>query len=181
MVRGCMPLIPDDSLRGWSAFLDKSRPDLHNASMRGDFRHWRQVPVRWADQDTFGHVNNAVYFTFFETARIAYLEDLGFWSNPGRPPRGPVLARIACNFRHQLQYPATVHVGTRVVDLRNRSFTLEQAIFLDGSETLVADGDSVIVWFDYEEGRSIPLPAPLRESVARVEGELPAGGASRPT
>ncbi len=139
--------------------------------MSSDYRHFHRISVQWGDQDAFGHVNNAVYFTFFESARVSYLEEIGFWSNPGRPPEGPVLARISCSFRHQLQFPATIRVGTRVVQMRNRSFSLEQAIFLEDSETLVADGDSVVVWFDYVKGQSIELPQALRDAVHRIEGE----------
>ncbi len=138
--------------------------------MNSDFHHWVRMPVRWGDQDAFGHVNNARYFTFFESARIRYLEGLSFWANPGRPAQGPVLAHISCNFRHQLQYPQTIQVGTRVANLKRRSFSLEQAIFLEDSETLVADGNSVIVWFDYEQSESIELPTTLREAITRREG-----------
>lgn len=139
--------------------------------MIDDFRHLQEISVRWADQDAFGHVNNAVYFTFFETARIAYLEQFGFWSRSGRPDQGPVLAQIDCNFRRQLQYPVDILVGTGVTRLGHRSFSLSQAIFLDDRDTLIADGDSVIVWFDYRQMKSIELPDALKNTVKKFEGE----------
>ena len=82
------------------------------------------VPVQWGDQDSFGHVNNTIPFRWFESARIAYLEqsDLGHLMDANG--LGPILAAIGCNYRRQLHYPDTVHVGARVASIGRTSMVM---------------------------------------------------------
>ncbi len=135
--------------------------------MRESFQHWETLDVRWGDQDALGHVNNTKFFVFLESARLRFFEQLQIWGAEGNSRQGPILASVTCNFRHQLRFPARIAVGTKVTRLGNKSFTLEQAIFLENKEWPVADASSVIVWFDYGDGRSLPLPSRLRESLER--------------
>jgi len=79
-----------------------------------------RLPVQWGDQDAFGHVNNIIYFRWFESARIAYLERIGLGEkHEGKADSGenigPILAAIGCNYRKQVKYPDTVIVGARIV------------------------------------------------------------------
>ncbi len=138
--------------------------------MRESFQHWDTLDVRWGDQDALGHVNNARYFVYLESARLRFFEQLQIWRS-GNSQRGPILASVTCNFRQQLKFPARLAVGTKVTRLGNKSFTLEQAIFLEGKERPVADASSVIVWFDYLDGRSLPLPTSLRGALERGGAE----------
>ncbi|QTD49921.1 acyl-CoA thioesterase [Sulfidibacter corallicola] len=116
--------------------------------------------------DALGHVNNARFFTYFEQARIAFFDHIDanrFWSDV----QGPVLASATCNFRRMIKYPADLEVGTRVLEIRNRSFVLETAVFQVGDDGLLADGTTAVVWADYREGKSVPMPDELR---AALEG-----------
>jgi acyl-CoA thioester hydrolase len=109
---------------------------------RGDFRCWVKIPVRWGDMDAIGHVNNAAYFTYCESARIDYFDRIGL----GRfmeAAEGLAFAHAALNFRREVRYPAVVEVGVRVPDVRNRSFRMDYGMFLETTGTLVADGTSV--------------------------------------
>src|SRR5688572_13970864 len=87
------------------------------------------LPVQWGDQDKFGHVNNTIPFRWFESARIAYLEqsDLGHLMDTNG--LGPILAAIGCNYRRQLHYPDTVHVGARVNSIGRTSMVMGHAAF----------------------------------------------------
>ena len=113
-------------------------------------------PVQWGEQDLFGHVNNAVFFRWFETARVAYLERIGVQSLRVGQQVGPILAAIKCNFRRQLTYPDTVEIGTRVTHVGRTSITMTHVMRSRAQGAIVADGEGTIVMFDYERGKSAP-------------------------
>ncbi len=138
--------------------------------MRERFRVWTDVIVHWGDMDALGHVNNARYFTYFESARFRYFGevDLLDFGEGGR--YGPVLASTSCNFRRQIHYPATLEVGARTTRLGSTSFTMEYAIFQAGSAEPAADSVGVVVWIEYQTGRPVPLPEPLRERLRQLDG-----------
>ena len=138
--------------------------------MRESFRHWITVPVRWGDMDAFEHVNNARFFTFCESARISYFEAIGLTVHRRATDQAPAVVTATCNFRQQLHYPATLDVGVRTVKIGLSSFTLAYAIFLQGTDELVADGSSVVVWVDYAENKSAPLPERLKERIRELDG-----------
>jgi acyl-CoA thioester hydrolase len=113
--------------------------------------------VRFRDCDAMGHVNNAVYSTYLEEARIGVLGDLiGF-----------ILARVEIDFRSELRNGEDVEVRTRCSRIGTKSFDLEHVISADGR--LVADAKSVLVSYDYELGASIEMPAELRRRLATAE------------
>ena len=135
---------------------------------REEFNVWITVPVRWGDMDAFGHVNNAAYFTYCESARIRYFEMIGLTVD-GSQDEGPAVVSATCNFRRQVQHPATLEVGARVTKIGKSSFTLEYGLYLEDTEDLVADGISIAVWMDYVEGRSKELPAEYRKSMQELD------------
>jgi acyl-CoA thioester hydrolase len=113
--------------------------------------------VRFRDCDAMGHVNNAVYSTYLEEARIGVLGSLiGF-----------ILARVEIDFRSELRNGEDVEVRTRCSRIGTKSFDLEHVISADGR--LVADAKSVLVSYDYELGASIEMPAELRRRLAAAE------------
>ncbi len=129
-------------------------------------------PIQWGDQDLFGHVNNTVYFRWFETARVEYLNRLGIVRMHGHLDIGPILAHASCNFRKQLQFPDTVRLGTRVSRLGKTSMTLEHAVWSTTQNlALAAEGTSVVVTFDYRAQRTIEIPQQIRERIQNLEGQ----------
>lgn len=136
---------------------------------RADYKRWVKIEVRWGDMDAIGHVNNGKYFTYCESARIFYFQELNI-GKLSESFHGPALATANLNFRRQVHYPASLEVGVRVSSVRNRSFQMDYAIFLEGTETLVADGSSVIVWADYKAGKSLELPAVIKAEIEKIEG-----------
>jgi acyl-CoA thioester hydrolase len=134
----------------------------------GPFSHEIQVEVRFADTDAMGHVNNAKYLTYCESARIRYWTDL-----TGRTTESLILAEARITYRAQLYYGETVTVQTRATRIGRTSFTLEHRLIsaLPGDEPrLVAVSDSVLVRFDYETGRPTPLSADEVAAMEAFEG-----------
>lgn len=120
-----------------------------------------QMPVRWGDMDSMGHVNNTVYFRYFEQARIAWFESLRMATGPHG--QGPILARVACDFVRPLTYPGDVVVRQMLTRLGRSSVALDLELRRTDGPDLYARGDSVIVWMDYDAGRSVPWPEHMRE------------------
>ncbi|MBR9990136.1 MAG: acyl-CoA thioesterase [Gemmatimonadetes bacterium] len=133
------------------------------------------VPVAWGEMDAFGHVNNIVYFRYFESARFAYLEAIGF---RGDTPDGigPILASTQCRFRLPLTYPDTVHIGARTIETGDDRFTMEYRIISDAHGDTAAEGGGVIVAYDYRNVRKAALPEEVRARIRDVEGRVDRGG-----
>ena len=122
-----------------------------------------EVPVAWGDMDAFGHVNNVMFFRYFETARIAYLERIGFRGETGI---GPILAATQCRFRRPLAYPDTVLVGVRVSEVGDDRFTHEYRLVSRALDDVAAEGTGVVVSYDYGDKTRCAIPADVR---ARME------------
>ena len=133
---------------------------------RAAYRLLILIPVRWGDMDAYGHVNNAVFSTYFETARMKFFERVGVVKDGGRAQVAPAIVSATINFRQQVHYPAELEAGIRCVKVGNTSFTLEHHLFRAGTDEVVADGTSVIAWVDYAEGKAVSLPGPLREALS---------------
>jgi acyl-CoA thioester hydrolase len=133
-------------------------------------RHVEPVTVRWGDLDSMGHVNNAVYFTYCESARMSYFAAVRMNDHREAERHGPALAAANLNFLRQVHWPAELDVRTWVSEIGRSSFRMEYEIVRRNTGERVADGAGVIVWVDYGTGRSIPLPAGLKEEIRRFEG-----------
>ena len=114
--------------------------------------------VRFRDLDGMGHVNNAVFLTFMESARIAYFQSHGAGNNP---QQHLILARIEVDFRSPIALGERVEVGVRPPRGGTKSFELEYELRADGR--LAAEGKSVLVGYDYLRGESVEIPAEWRE------------------
>ncbi len=134
------------------------------------FRHHIAVQVRWGDLDALGHVNNAVYLTYIEQARITYMNDQQMWdgSDSGL---GVIMARVALDYKLPLIATDEVHVFSRCARLGNRSFEIEQQIIRlrDGQQAVSAQGSTVGVAYDYRVNQSVPVPAAWRERIKAYE------------
>jgi acyl-CoA thioester hydrolase len=145
-----------------------------------DFRHRTSVQVRFRDTDAFGHVNNAVFFTYIELARIRYLLDV---LRPDRPfDRLPlILARVELDFRAPIFFGDDVTVETRVDRIGRSSIGMSHRITAGEAGRVVADVDTVLVTYDYERAEPMPVPPDWRDALARHEGrDLEADDVARP-
>lgn len=128
-----------------------------------------ETPVAWGEMDSFGHVNNIVYFRYFETARIAYFERLDLPEFIGRDPVGPILAETSCRFRAPLTYPDKVAIGARVASVSEDRFVMCYGVYSHRLERFAAEGEGVLVCFDYRQNRKVPMPAGLKQRIAEIE------------
>ena len=125
--------------------------------------------VAWGDMDSYAHVNNVVYFRYFESARIAYFERVDAMGEMERSGCGPILAETRCRFRAPLQYPDRVAVGARVSQVSDDRFTMQYALASTKAGRIAAEGDGIVVWYDYRAQGKTKLPASLRERIGEIE------------
>jgi acyl-CoA thioester hydrolase len=119
------------------------------------------IPIRWGDMDAMGHVNNTVYFRYFEIVRLEWLFRVG--GPPDPTGEGPVIVNAFCNFIKQLEYPGDVLARHYVANPGRTSFdtfiTLARA---DQPEVIHASGGSTTVWVNFARQKSVPLPGWMR-------------------
>lgn len=128
------------------------------------------IPVAWGEMDSYGHVNNIVYFRYFESARMAYFEKIEFPKHKEETGIGPILASSSCRFRAVLTYPDTVSVGARVIEINADRFTMDFRIVSQRTMRIAAEGQGVIVSYDYRDGRKTPLPPEIKARIETLEG-----------
>ncbi|MCA9518299.1 MAG: acyl-CoA thioesterase [Myxococcales bacterium] len=129
------------------------------------------LPVAWGDMDAFQHVNNTRYFRYMEDARIAYFERTGIAASEGRPTGvGPILASTSCRFKAPIAYPDEVNVGAKVVSVGRTSFKMEFRIVSVALHEVAAEGQAIVVAYDYDEERKVAIPEAWRNALSRVEG-----------
>lgn len=125
--------------------------------------------VHWGDMDAFQHINNKVYFRFFEDVRLEYLQIIGALEYMETSKMGPVLASSSCNFKAPLFYPDTVHIATRVHDLQAKRASMDYLVFSEEQQKVVADGDSLMVYFDFASGKSTEIPEHIVQAIQATE------------
>jgi acyl-CoA thioester hydrolase len=126
-----------------------------------------EIPVAWGDMDAFRHVNNTVYLRWFESSRIAYFERIGILETDGV---GPILAKISVNYKRIVTYPDVITVSTTVTQFGKTSFiTQYQARSIQQSNEVVADGEGIIVMFDYQKQEKVLLQESLKEKILALE------------
>jgi acyl-CoA thioester hydrolase len=123
--------------------------------------------VLWGEMDAYRHVNNTVYFRWFESARIAYFERMAVIGSYGGV--GPILASTSCRFRAAVKYPDEIRAGARVAKLDEDRFTMAFAVASAALGRIVAEGEGVIVPFDYAAQKKVALPAAWREAIEKLE------------
>jgi acyl-CoA thioester hydrolase len=121
------------------------------------FRFTFPIEVRFRDLDALGHVNNAVYLTYLESARLAWWRQV-----TGADALGMMLARVEVDYRSPVVMGEALLVGVRCASLRRSSFVLELEVRERASGRLVAEARKVCVHFDHAAGRAMPLPPDLR-------------------
>ena len=132
------------------------------------FRLEVPVSVRFRDIDCFGHVNNAVYFTYCEIARNAYWAKL-FGARRLRTTSF-IIARAELDYRSQAMEDQNILVAIRVSSIGKSSFDFRYNILEEGSRRLIAEGRSVQVMFDYQSNQKIPMPDSVKDRVLAFEG-----------
>lgn len=127
------------------------------------------LPVAWGEMDAFGHVNNVVYFRYFEAARIAYLDRVGWMTTKETHRVGPIVHSTSARFRKALTYPETIRVGGRVVEMAADRVVIEHAIVSERVGAVVTEGQVVVVNFNYAAGMKQTLSTDLRAAIQALE------------
>ncbi|SAK55288.1 thioesterase family protein [Caballeronia catudaia] len=127
---------------------------------RADYAHFLSISTRWSDNDVYGHINNVVYYSYFDTVVNEYLLRAGVLDFSEGETIGLVV-ETRCNFFAPVVFPETVEAGLRVETLGNTSVRYEVGIFTQASDEAAAQGHFVHVYVDRVTRRPVPLPAPL--------------------
>jgi len=134
---------------------------------RSEYLHFLTLPTRWMDNDIYGHINNALYYAFFDTAINEYLIAEGGLDITS----GTVVAFAAesqCQYLRPLAFPGVIDVGLRVGKLGNSSVRYELAIFKQGEPFAAATGYFVHVFVDRETQRPVAMPQQIRAALERL-------------
>src|SRR5205814_4347086 len=118
--------------------------------------------VVWGDMDSYAHVNNVVYFRYFENARIALLDRVEWLRSMRETGLGPIAASTSARFRKPLTYPDHILIGARVADVQPDRVTIEHRIVSTRWDAVATVGEVVVVSFDYRQGRKAPIPEAVR-------------------
>lgn len=123
------------------------------------------IPVRWGDMDAYRHVNNTIYFRYFEQARVEWLEQSGSTVSLENPI-APVIINASCTFLIPVNYPATVVVRMYLGEPGRSSVMTWYELGVEGDDRLFAEGAAKVVWMDPVTGKSVPLPDDVRAGVS---------------
>ena len=134
-----------------------------------DFPIVIEIPVQWGDMDALMHVNNVVYFRWWESSRLAYGENVGLIREGDIKKTTTVLVKMECNFRQQLVYPDRVQIGARLRRIGNSSVDIEHRLVSMSRQTIAADAVSTVVMFDFEKQETVRIPDDLRQRMAKLE------------
>ena len=146
-----------------------ARPQPHRLS---DYRHRQPITTRWMDNDAYSHVNNAVYYSYFDTVVNTYLIRQGALDIEKSPVIGLVV-ETGCQYFAPLTYPETVIAALRVAHVGRSSVRYEIALFAEGSEEAAAQGHFVHVYVDRETRRPVDLPQALRAALEPLKVPAP--------
>ncbi len=135
-----------------------------------EFRFYHLIEVRYGDLDPQGHVNNAKFLTYLEQARVFYLKQLKLWEGGSFHNMGIILADVQITFRKAIQFGDPLRVGIRISRMGNKSMTSEYRIEDARDASEFATGSSVLVAYDYQNKRSIPIPDDWRKAIQHFEG-----------
>jgi acyl-CoA thioester hydrolase len=141
--------------------MQPSREERPRPQARHTYPVFRPITTRWMDNDVYGHVNNVVYYSWFDTAVNAWLIEQGVLDIHHGETIGLVI-ETRCNYFAPLAFPQTVEAGIRVAHLGGSSVRYEVGLFAQGAEQAAAQGHFTHVYVDRQTRRPVPLPAPLR-------------------
>ncbi len=141
------------------------------AGHRSDFAHFLPISTRWMDNDVYGHVNNVVYYSFFDTAVNQFLIEQGALDINAGASIGLVV-HSECDYFEPLSFPGNVDAGLRVTTIGSSSVSYEIGLFAEGAERTAARGRFVHVYVDRESRRPAPLPDVLRRAVAALQPSM---------
>ena len=134
---------------------------------RADFKTWRTMTTRWADNDAYGHVNNTVYYEWFDSAVNAWMVEQGLLDIANGDPIALVV-ETRCTYAAPLEFPQTVEIGLAVTELGRSSIRYRVGIFAEGSKSAAAEGEFVHVVVDRASRRPVEIPSDWRSKIEAI-------------
>jgi acyl-CoA thioester hydrolase len=125
--------------------------------------------VAWGEMDAYQHVNNVVYFRYFENSRLEYFRRLDWLAMQNDTGVGPILASTQARFRKPLTYPDNILIAARIAEVGEDRLTMHHRIFSRRLGAVATEGEGIIVTFDYARGVKAPVPDELRRRIAALE------------
>ena len=142
-------------------------PDDVRIEIRDHYKHFLAIPTRWMDNDIYAHVNNVVYYSYFDTVINEYLIRAGGFDIAQGQIIGLAI-ETACRFHRELTFPEIVDAGLRVGHIGNSSVRYEVGLFSASHEGPAATGHFVHVFVDRENRRPSAIPGPIRDALERL-------------
>ncbi|MCE2681285.1 MAG: acyl-CoA thioesterase [Burkholderiales bacterium] len=139
------------------------------ALTRSHYKHFLKIPTRWMDNDVYGHVNNVVYYSFFDTVINDYLIKQGGLDIHNGAVVGYAV-ETTCKFHQSLRFPEVIDAGMRVAHLGNSSVKYEIGLFKEGSDQAAATGHFVHVFVDSSTDKPVSMPATIRSALSALQG-----------
>jgi acyl-CoA thioester hydrolase len=143
------------------------------AEPRAAYRHFLAIPTRWMDNDSYGHVNNVTYYSYFDTAVNEHLIRVGKLDIAAGPAIGLVV-ETSCRFHRSLSFPDLVDAGLRVARLGRSSVVYEIGLYRQGDDAPAATGRFVHVWVDRATQRPLDVPVAIRAALSPLVVTPPA-------
>ncbi len=128
-----------------------------------------KLPVQWGEMDAFNHVNNTVYFKYFETARLAYFNQVGVMDGMQKEKVGPILAETSCQFRRALVFPDQIVAGGQVLEYHEFGFLMQYGIWSEQQQTITTLGTGRIVMVDYKTGKKVKPSEQLYTAIKKLQ------------
>lgn len=142
-------------------------PTKPTPALRAAYAHFHTLQTRWMDNDVYGHVNNVVYYSWFDTAVNHFLVAKQALAIPNGDVIGLVI-ETQCNYFAPVSFPDTVHVGIRVASIGNSSVRYEVGIFREQEEQAAAQGHFIHVYVDAAARRPVQVPVPMRAVLQEI-------------
>jgi len=127
-----------------------------------------EIQVPWSDMNAAQHISNVAYFRYFETARVHFFEQVDFVQHGGKRDIGIVLASISCKFRIPIIYPDTLSIGTKIISMEKERFTMKHLLISHKHQKIAAEGEAIIVIYDYKRQCKTSVPEFLIERIDKL-------------
>ena len=137
-----------------------------------DFPVITEIKVAWGEMDALQHVNNVIYFRYFETARLDYFNKINLLVDQQTSQIGPVLSETQCRYKLPVTYPDTLLVGSRVIDMKENRMTMEYQVFSKKWGKIVTVATATVVMFDFKNKVTTPISHSVRASILDLEGTV---------
>ena len=132
-----------------------------------DYTVKEELPVRWGDMDARGHVNNTLYYRYFESSRITLFRSLDLYEEPTEVKIGPILSFQSCIYKAPLTYPDTIYVGAKIEIIEGSKIIIKHSIVSKKRNRIVAEGEAHIIWYDYENQKRAIISDTLKQKLLK--------------